>query len=100
MARRARIFLLCADGLSNQEVAEELGANRVTVGKSQQRFIERGLDGLVDSTRPGEPRRIVHKEIERLIARTLEETSKDATHWSTRSMAEATGLSRSSINRI
>lgn len=100
MALRARIILLCADGLSNQEVAGEVGANRVTVGKWRQRFIQRGLDGLVDAPRPGAPRRIGDEEIERVIARTLEETPKDATHWSTRSMAEATGLSRSSINRI
>jgi transposase len=100
MALRARIILLCADGLSNQDVAEEAGANRVTVGKWRRRFIEMGLDGLVDAPRPGTPRQITDEEIERVIARTLEETPKNATHWSIRSMAEATGLSRSSINRI
>ncbi len=100
MALRARIILLCADGLSNQDVAEEVGANRATVGKWRRRFIEMGLDGLVDAPRPGAPRQITDEEIERVIARTLEETPKNATHWSIRSMAEATGLSRSSINRI
>ena len=99
-ALRARIVLLCAEGVSNQDVAEELGVNRVTVGKWRKRFIDSGLDGLVDAPRPGVERRITDEDVERVIAKTLEETPRDATHWSTRSMAEATGISKSSINRI
>jgi transposase len=100
MALRARIILLCADDWSNQDVADELGVNRVTVGKWRRRFIEMGLDGLVDTPRPGTPRKITDEDVERVIAKTLEETPKNATHWSTRSMAEATGFSQSSISRI
>lgn len=99
-ALRARVILLCAEELSNQEVAEELGVNRVTVGKWRTRFLKMGLDGLVDSPRPGAPRSITDEAVERVIAKTLEQTPKNATHWSTRSMAEATGLSQSSISRI
>jgi len=99
-ALRARIVLHCAEGWSNGEVADELGVNRTTVGKWRRRFIEMGLDGLVDAPRPGAPRTIDDEDVECVIARTLEETPRNATHWSTRSMAEATGLSQSSISRI
>ena len=74
--------------------------NRVTVGKWRQRFVDRGLDGLVDAPRPGVERKITDEDVERVIAKTLEQTPRDATHWSTRSMAEATGISKSSISRI
>lgn len=100
LALRARIIMECAEGWSNGEVAEELGVNRATVGKWRRRFIEMGLDGLTDAPRPGAPRTITDEEVERVIAKTLEETPKNATHWATRSMAEATGLSQSSISRI
>jgi transposase len=100
MALRARIILRCAEGWSNADVAEDLGVNPVTVGKWRRRFIELGLDGLVDAPRPGTPRTVSDEDVERVIAMTLEQTPKDATHWSTRSMAEATGLSQSTISRI
>ena len=100
MAMRARIILLGAEDWSNQDVADELGINRVTVGKWRQRFLDSGLDGLVDAPRPGTPRKITDEDVERVIAKTLEETPRNASHWSTRSMAEATGLSQSAISRI
>jgi len=100
MALRARIILLCAEERSNQDVAEELSVHQVTVGKWRQRFISMGLDGLVDTPRPGTPRKITDEDVERILAKTLEEMPKNATHWSTRAMADATGLSQSSISRI
>lgn len=100
MATRARIVLLCAEDWSNQDVADELGLNPATVGRWRKRFVESGLDGLVDAPRPGAPRSISDEDVERVIAQTLEETPKNATQWSTRLMAEATGLSQSSISRI
>lgn len=100
MAMRARIVLLCADEWSNQDVAEELGVNPGTVGKWRGRFVAMGLDGLTDAPRSGAPREITDEEVERVIAKTLEQTPKNATQWSTRTMAEATGLSQSSISRI
>lgn len=100
MALRARIILRCADGVMNQDVAEELGTTRATVGKWRQRFVDHGLNGLVDSPRPGVARTISDEDVERVIARTLESLPRDATHWSTRTMADATGISKSSISRI
>lgn len=100
LALRARIVLRCADGGANGEVADELGVNRATVGKWRQRFVDLGLDGLADAPRPGVPRSISDEDVDRVVARTLEEMPKDATHWSTRRMAAATGMSQSAVSRI
>ena len=100
MAMRARIVLAAAEGCTNTEIADDLGVSRPTVGKWRKRFLESGLDGLVDAPRPGTPRTITDEDIERVIAKTLEERPKNATHWSTRSMADVTGLSQSAISRI
>jgi transposase len=100
LALRARIVLACADGGDNKEVAARLGVRRQTVGRWRTRFIESGVDGLFDEPRPGAPRTISDAAVEKLVALTLETKPKDATHWSTRSLAKKTGLSRSSIARI
>jgi len=100
LAQRSRIVLGCAVGKNNQEVAEELGVQAQTVGKWRRRFIAKRLDGLLDEPRPGTNRRLKDREVERVLTMTLENTPRDATHWSTRSMAKACGLSRSSVNRI
>ena len=90
LAFRCRIVLLAADGLSSTAIAETLGCNHNTVGKWRGRFARRRLDGLHDEPRPGKPRTISDEQVERVIVKTLEERPKDATHWSTRSMAAAT----------
>jgi transposase len=100
LALRCRIVLTCAEGLTNIEVAERLGVTRMTVGRWRNRFIESRLDGLDDEPRPGAPRTIGDDDVEAIIVKTLEETPPDATHWSTRSMAEATGMSQSAVSRI
>jgi len=100
LAERARIVLVCAKGQSNIEVAEELGISRATVGKWRSRFIERRLDGLLDEPRPGTPRTIGDDAVERVVTMTLESKPKNATHWSTRGMAKATGMSQTAISRI
>lgn len=100
LALRCRIVLAAADGEKSFEIAERLGCTRSTVGKWRGRFAERGLDGLHDEPRPGKPRQITDEDIERVIVKTLEEQPKNATHWSTRSMAAATGMSQSAISRI
>lgn len=101
LALRARIVLACADDhRPDTLVADQLGIFRSTVGKWRTRFQKHRLDGLLDEPRPGAPRQIGDKEIERLIAMTLETTPKGATHWSTRSMAKATGFSQSAVSRI
>jgi transposase len=100
LATRARIVLACAEGLDNAAVAQRLRLNRSTVGKWRQRFLIDRLEGLADEPRPGAPRTITDAKVEEVITRTLETKPKAATHWSTRSMAEAVGLSQNAIVRI
>jgi len=100
LARRARIVLACAIGQDNKTVARRLRATPATVGKWRTRFVRERLAGLYDEPRPGVPRRITDDEIEQVVVRTLESTPRGATHWSTRGMAKATGLSHATISRI
>ncbi len=100
LALRARIVLRCAAGETNSAVAEQLHITKQTVGKWRQRFVERRLDGVLDEPRPGAPRKISDEQIEQVVTRTLESTPRTATHWSTRSMAEACGLSHMTVKRI
>jgi transposase len=100
LALRCRIVLACAEGLSNVEAGKRLGVHAATVGKWRGRFAKRRLDGLVDEPRPGAPRTISDEQVEQVITKTLEETPRDATHWSTRGMARATGMSQTAISRI
>ena len=100
LALRCRIVLAAADGEQSKDIAAREGCTKSTVGKWRGRFARRGLDGLHDEPRPGKPRSIGDGEIERVIVKTLEESPPNATHWSTRSMAAATGLSQTAISRI
>lgn len=100
LAQRARALLLCAEGLSNTTVAARVGWTKQTVGKWRRRFLEHRLDGLLDEPRPGAPRRISDAEVERVLALTLESAPPAATHWSTRSLAAASGLSRATVHRV
>lgn len=101
LVRRARIVLMCAKGLNNTSVAEEVGTTRQTVGKWRERFRTQGLMGLYDEHRPGKPRSIEDEEIMELVRKTLEtEPADGSTHWSCRSMAEQTGLSKSTVQRV
>jgi transposase len=100
LALRARIVLGCARGAANTEVAKAEKVTNGTVGKWRRRFVERGLQGLLDEPRSGAPRKIGDDQVEEVVVKTLESTPRNATHWSTRSMADASGLSRPTINRI
>jgi transposase len=100
LAQRSRIVLAAAEGLKNTEIAERLRITRGMAAKWRSRFAERRLDGLVDEPRPGRPRTITDRQVEEVIVRTLESTPKDATHWSTRSMAAEVGLSQTAVSRI
>jgi transposase len=100
LALRCRIVLGAADGQSNIEIAARLGCHPTTVGKWRNRFAEQRLDGLHDEPRPGKPRTISDADVERVIVKTLEETPLDATHWSTRSMAAASGMSQTAVSKI
>jgi transposase len=100
LALRSRIVLAAAEGLNNTEVAARLGVHRNVVGKWRRRFAEHRLDGLSDEPRPGQPRKITDAKVEEVVVKTLETTPKDATHWSTRSMAKEVGLNQSAVHRI
>jgi transposase len=99
-AMRAEIVLLAADGMTNLAIAERLGITRVTVAMWRRRFAAKRLDGLVDEPRPGAPRKIGDEKIAEVVTTTLETMPATATHWSTRSMARATGVSISTVHRI
>jgi transposase len=100
LALRSRIVLACASGLSNTQVAERLNVTMPTVGKWRKRFLDDRLEGLVDEPRPGTPRSVLDRHVEDVVTRTLESKPEAATHWSTRGMAKATGLSQSTITRV
>ena len=100
LALRARIILACAQNKSNTDVADRLHITIQTVGKWRHRFVQRRLDGLLDEPRPGTPRTVSDAQVERLIATTLNEVPRDATHWSTRSLARKLKLSQSTVSRV
>src|SRR5215204_4612197 len=100
LAQRSRIVLLAAEGLKNTEIAQRLGINRAMAAKWRSRFAEHRLDGLTDEPRPGRPRTISDERVDAVITKTLESTPKDATHWSTRSMAREVGLTQTAVSRI
>jgi transposase len=100
LALRARIVLGCAEGEQNKAVAAQLGVCENTVGKWRRRFAEHRLEGLRDEPRSGTPRTLEDARIEAVIVRTLESLPPNATHWSSRSMAKASGVSISSVQRI
>ncbi len=100
LAERSRIVLLASEGLKNTAIAERLGIGRGTAAKWRTRFVSQRLEGLLDEPRPGRPRTISDAQVEEVIVRTLEATPRDATHWSTRSLAAELGLSQSAVSRI
>jgi transposase len=100
LAFRCRIVLAAAEGRSSAAIAAGLGCTGSTVGRWRGRFARQGLDGLHDEPRPGKPRTISDEDVERVIVKTLEEQPANATHWSTRSMAAAAGMSQSAVSRI
>jgi hypothetical protein len=94
LAMRCKIILLCPDpSLTGKEIASKVGCNPATVSKWHQRFAEKRLDGLIDEPRSGAVRTIGDEVGEQVVIDALESAPKDATHWSTRSMAERHGIS-------
>ena len=100
LASRSRIILACAQGAANREAAERCRVTAQTVCKWRARFVERRLDGLLDEPRPGAPRRHGDAKIEQLIATTLNERPREATHWSTRLLAKKLRVSQSTVSRV
>ena len=100
LALRARIVLRCAEGLDSCVVARQLEVTEGTVCKWRRRFLSRGPAGLLDEPRSGAPRHITDDQVEAVVVKTLESTPRDRTHWTTRGMAHASGLSDTSVLRI
>jgi len=99
-AERAKILLESAAGKAKQEIAEKLGIARQTVQRWEKRFLEKGTQGLEDAPRSGRPRSIQPEQVAQILRKTTAETPPDSTHWTTRSMAEAVGVSPSAVGRI
>lgn len=100
LALRSRIVLAAAGGASNAEIGRRLAIKADTARKWRNRFARDRLAGLLDEPRPGQPRKITDAQVDDVITRTLETMPKDATHWSTRSMAAEVGLNQSAVHRI
>ena len=100
LARRARVVLACAEGLDNKTVAKKLRCCLGMVGKWRSRFLKARLEGLYDEPRPGAPRKVSDDQVEKVVIQTLESTPRGQTHWSTRGLAKASGLSRMTVSRI
>jgi len=100
LAFRARLILLCAEGVSSTEVAEKLGASRATISKWRKRFSQQGMDGLSDLPRPKTERKLSDESVEEIIRTTLQTTPEGQTHWSSRQLSKALGVSQSSVVRV
>lgn len=100
MALRARIVLAASTGATNTAIAAKLGVVIPTVGKWRRRFLHQRIAGLLDEPRVGAPRKISDADVETAIRTTLESRPRDATHWSTRSLARKLGLSQSTVSRM
>lgn len=100
LATRARIVLASATGESNERIAARLKLTPHTIGKWRGRYVARGIEGLLDEPRPGAPRSVSDEQVDRVITLTLDTLPTDATHWSTRAMAQRAGLSQSTVSRI
>lgn len=100
LVRRARIILMASEALNNKTIAQKIGLSASIVGLWRRRFIQQGLVGLYDEARPGGPPSISDDNIVRLIRKTLNTKPKNGTHWTCRSIAEDTKLSKSTVHRI
>jgi transposase len=101
LVERAQIILLAFEGKQNREIAEILGVTRRTVGRWRSRFAAQGMAGIEkDAPRPGRRRWLAEDLVEEVVRKTTQDKPDKATHWSTRSMAKAMGVSASTIRRI
>ena len=101
LVRRAKIVLLAAEGKQNKEIAEILGVMPRIVACWRGRFLKLGVEGLIkDAPRAGRKPSVTDEKVKAIVRRTIEETPRNATHWSTRSMAKAEGVSEKTVRRI
>ena len=98
---RAKIILLAASGKKNKEIGEELELSAPTVQLWRDRFVDAGLAGIEkDAPRSGRPPVIGREKVKSVVDMTMNSVPKNATHWSTRTMAEQQGISKNTVNRI
>ncbi len=99
MVQRARIVLACAEGESHVAIGSRLGISKMTVGKWRRRYLEQGIEGLQDEERPGRPHTHGAERVAEVINTALHSKPSQGTHWSVRTMAEHTGISKSTVHR-
>ena len=100
-AVRARVVLLAAAGVENQEIAKRVGASRPTVGLWRRRFAESGICGIErDAPRGGRPPKQRKDLVAEILRKTTQETPANATHWTTRSLARELGTNQSLVQRV
>ena len=100
LVRRAKIILMAAEGFNNKIIAQKTELSAAVVGMWRKRFIQQGLMGLYDEQRPGGPRSISDEQVAQLIRKTLNKKPQGRTHWTCRSVAEETRLSKSTVHRV
>ncbi len=100
LALRARIVLAAAGQLTNREIAMLEGISAAKVTKLRNRFADKRLEGLLDEPRPGRPRTVTDEQVDRVVITTLETKPRNATHWSTRSLAKEVGVTADAVLRI
>lgn len=100
LVTRAQIVLMAAEGVTNNEIADILGLSAQSVCKWRQRYVQQGISGLHDELRPGRPRSVSDEQVAALIRKTLKTKPKDGTHWTIRSMAKESKLSRPTVHRV
>jgi putative transposase len=100
LVRRAQIVLMSVAGADNIAIADALKVSRLTVGTWRRRFMAQRIAGLYDELRPGGPRSIRDEQVAALVRKTIKKQPKDGTHWSCRSLAAETRLSKSTVQRV
>lgn len=100
LSRRARAVLLMAKEVAGSEVARMTGYTPVQISRIRRRFVEEGIEGLTDKPRPGRPATISEAKAARVVALALKQPPAGLSHWSTREMAERTGVSHTTVHRI
>ena len=100
LVTRAQIVLMAAEGVTSNEIANKVALSAQSVCKWRQRYLQQGISGLHDELRPGRPRSVSDEQVATLIRKTLNTKPKDGTHWTIRSMAKETELSRPTVHRV
>jgi len=100
LVTRAQIVLMAAEGVISNEIAKKVGLSAQSVCKWRQRYLQQGISGLHDELRPGRPRSVSDEQVATLVRKTLNTKPKKGTHWTIRSMAKETELSRPTVHRV